>query len=57
MGGGNVDTNIVIFDVDPSLATAAEFAEQLEKHDVFMLALGRQMVRAVTHLDVTMEQV
>jgi threonine aldolase len=57
LGGGQVDSNIVIFYIDPSLATADEFAKQLEKHDVHMLALGRQMVRAVTHLDVTMEQV
>jgi threonine aldolase len=50
--GDNVDTNIVIFRVDPSLGTAAEFCQRLKEEGLLMLAIGPQQVRAVTHLDV-----
>ncbi len=48
-----VDTNIIIFQVDPALGTAGQFAAALKSHGVWMLAVGAQLVRAVTHLDVT----
>jgi threonine aldolase len=51
-----VDTNIVIFKVDPALGTAAQFVAALAEQSVQMLAIGAQQVRAVTHLDVTREQ-
>lgn len=51
------DSNIVIFDVDPQLATAAAFVEQLQDQGVRMLALSPQRVRAVMHLDVSMHEV
>ncbi len=50
--GDAVDTNIVIFSVDPKLGTAAEFCEKLKTQGLLMLALGPGQVRAVTHLDV-----
>jgi len=50
--GDGVDTNIVIFRVDPALGTAAEFCEKLKAAGLLMLAIGAQQVRAVTHLDV-----
>ena len=50
--GDAVDTNIVIFGVDPKLGTAAEFCEQLKARGLLVLALAAQQVRAVTHLDV-----
>ncbi|MEX0676303.1 MAG: GntG family PLP-dependent aldolase [Pirellulales bacterium] len=50
--GDSVDTNIVIFRVDPALGTAAEFCEKLKARGLFMLAIGAQQVRAVAHLDV-----
>lgn len=50
--GDAVDTNIVIFCVDPALGTAAEFCQKLKAAGVLMLAIGAQQVRAVTHLDV-----
>jgi threonine aldolase len=50
--GDAVDTNIVIFRVDPSLGTAAEFCEKLKAAGLLMLAIGARQVRAVTHLDV-----
>ncbi len=52
-----VETNIVIFEVDPSLGTAAEFQSRAEKLGVRMFATGPTRVRAVTHLDVSAEQI
>ena len=52
-----VETNIVIFDIDPRLGTGATFAANLKDAGVWMLANGPQKVRAVTHLDVTGEQI
>ena len=52
-----VDTNIVIFGVDPSLGSAHDFAAALEEQGVLMLAIGSRQVRAVTHLDVTRAEV
>ena len=47
-----IDTNIVIFAVDPKLGTATEFATALKDRGLFMLSVGPQLIRAVTHLDV-----
>ena len=47
-----IDTNMVIFHVDPQLGTAAQVVEQLEEAGVRMLTVGRQLIRAVTHLDI-----
>jgi len=48
----DVDTNIVIFRVDPSLGTAADFTAALHAEGIWTLAIGFDQVRAVTHLDV-----
>ncbi len=47
-----VDTNIVIFRVDPNLASAADFVLRLEQEGVRTLPVSVDQVRAVTHLDV-----
>lgn len=47
-----IDTNMVIFRVDPALGTAAEFCVRLAERGLLMLAIGADQVRAVTHLDV-----
>lgn len=52
-----VETNILYYAVDPALGTAAEFAQRLEHNGVRMLATGPQQIRAVTHLDVTANQI
>jgi threonine aldolase len=52
-----VDTNIVIFRVDPTLGTAHEFIERLKQAGVLMLAVSQTQIRAVTHLDVSERQV
>ena len=52
-----IDTNLLFFCVNESLGTAAEFCNQLHERGVLMLPLGPRLVRAVTHLDVTMDDV
>jgi threonine aldolase len=47
-----VDTNIVIFRVDPQLASAPELVAAWKERGVLTLAIGGTQVRAVTHLDV-----
>ena len=46
-----VDTNMVIFEVEPKLGTAAEFTGRLSELGLLMLAVGPTRVRAVAHLD------
>jgi len=46
-----VQTNMVYFDIDPSLGTAGDFCEKV-KNEVLMLDEGRQIVRAVVHLHI-----
>lgn len=50
-----VQTNIVVFDV--TAMPAADFAQALARQGVLVLARGESGVRAVTHLDVSREQV
>lgn len=52
-----VETNIVIFDVEPGFATAADLVARLRERDVWMLPTAPQKVRAVTHLDVSRDQI
>ncbi len=52
-----VETNIVIFRVDPQLSTAAEFCAILKDHGLLVLPIGERLVRAVTHLDVDADAV
>lgn len=52
-----VDTNIVNFSVDEKLGTADEFCDRLLKQSVRVLASKRDLVRAVTHLDVTRDDI
>jgi threonine aldolase len=47
-----VDTNIVIFEVDPALGTAADVVATLKSENILTLAIAPTRVRAVTHLDV-----
>lgn len=53
----SVDTNIVFFDVDPQLGTAQQFARELSEANVHVLCESHKRVRALTHLDVSTEQV
>ena len=51
-----VDTNIVIFEVDESLGTSADFCAALQAEGVLMLTAGPNSIRAVTHLDIDHQQ-
>lgn len=52
----SVDTNIVILRVDPRCATAGQFVAALQQRGVRTLGVGAQLVRLVTHLDVSEPQ-
>jgi threonine aldolase len=52
-----VDTNIVVFDVKETHRQAEEVVAALKSEGVLVLALGRTTLRAVTHLDVSSEQI
>jgi threonine aldolase len=52
-----VDTNLVIYRVDPKLGTGAEFSNRLKRRGLLINAFGGQLMRAVTHLDVSDDDV
>lgn len=52
-----VETNIVIFEVDERLGTNQEFAERMHQRGVWMFTVGSTRIRAVTHLDLTRTQI
>jgi threonine aldolase len=49
-------TNLVWFEVSGKLGTPKEVAEKLKANGVLVAPLGTNVIRAVTHLDVTREQ-
>lgn len=52
-----IETNIVYFDVDEAVGTAQSLCDALYERGVWMLPLAPQRVRAVTHLDVSREDI
>lgn len=48
-----VETNLIWFEADPSLGTAKDVANRLKARGVLVSALGEQVLRACTHLDVS----
>lgn len=52
-----IDTNIVFIQVEPALGTGQEVAAHLARRGLLLSVLGRQSMRAVTHLDVSAEQI
>ena len=53
---GPVETNLVWIAVDPGLGTAREVAAKLKERGLLASALGPQILRACTHLDVSREE-
>jgi threonine aldolase len=47
-----IDTNLVIFRVDPEISSGSQFSAKLKERGLLINAFGTQMLRAVTHLDV-----
>lgn len=54
---GQVETNLVWVNVDPSLGTGTEVANYLRSHGILVTSLESQTIRACTHLDVGREQI
>ncbi len=54
---GAIDTNIVFFDVEQTGVQAEQLCIQLQSRGVQMGAFGPTVIRAVTHLDVTRDDV
>lgn len=54
---GDVESNLVFFQIDPQLGTAAQLSAQLLEHGVKINPTGPQQLRACTHLDVNRLQV
>jgi len=52
---GPVETNLVWVEVDPALGTAGQVAARLKSRGVLVAALGNQVIRACTHLNVSRE--
>ena len=52
-----IDTNIIYFDVAPQHGTAREFVKKIGEYGLLMLPFSRTHVRAITHLDVSHEDV
>lgn len=52
-----IDTNLIIFRVDPKIGTAQELIEKLQAKGVLMSSSGLERLRAVTHLDVSASQI
>ncbi|MCB0009477.1 MAG: hypothetical protein KDE04_23590, partial [Anaerolineales bacterium] len=53
----HVETNIVIFDLVDTALTAAAVAARLEEMGLNVSTVGRQRLRAVTHMDVSAAQI
>jgi threonine aldolase len=52
-----IDTNIVIFEVDPSCGTAPDVVEQLEAAGIRTLPVSNRKIRLVTHRDVSHDEI
>lgn len=48
----SIETNIVIFELDESISSV-EFVNKLAQNNIRCIAFGKQLVRMVTHLDFT----
>jgi threonine aldolase len=57
MDPSTVQTNILYFEIDSSMGTASEACRRLHEAGVWVLPESAQRIRAVTHLDVTLEQI
>ncbi|MEN1785419.1 MAG: GntG family PLP-dependent aldolase, partial [Bacteroidota bacterium] len=48
-----IETNIIIFDLDPSMISEQIFLERLKENKVQIIGMGQGKLRIVTHLDYT----
>lgn len=52
----HIETNMVIFRIDPSLGSSSAFAAKLAQAGVGIMPFGPQLIRLVTHRDVDRQQ-
>jgi threonine aldolase len=52
-----VDSNLVFFEINSNLGTAVQFCGALREQGILIGPMGGQRMRAVTHLDVSAEDV
>jgi len=52
-----VQTNVVVIDIKARKETSGDILTQLKKEGVLLSEMGNTILRAVTHLDVSMEQI
>ncbi len=52
-----VESNLVFFRLEAQLGTAVQFAAALREQGILILPMGGQRVRAVTHLDVSADDI
>jgi len=53
----HIETNIVLFDVSQSGFSVAEVLQKLKAKGILMIQFGQTLVRAITHLDVSREDI
>jgi threonine aldolase len=53
----HVETNIVIVDISQTGKNASQVVEAMKEEKVLVLATGKTLIRLVTHLDVTREDI
>lgn len=53
----DVETNIIFFEVSPDWGSAATLVDAVGREGVLLGAVGRQRIRAVTHLDVSEDDI
>ena len=53
----DVESNLVFFEIAPELGTAAMLSTKLLHRGIKINSIGRQRLRACTHLDVTLDEV
>jgi threonine aldolase len=51
----NIETNIVIFEIDEKRFSAEEFLEKLKAKNIHIIGMGQGKLRIVTHMDYTNE--
>ena len=52
-----VDSNLVFFEIDSNLGTAVQFCGAIKEQGILIGPMGGQRMRAVTHLDVSAEDI
>jgi len=52
-----VESNLVFFEIDAKLGSAAQFCSAMKEQGVLIGPMGGQRIRAVTHLDVSAEEI